>query len=196
MVLKMGLPILLSMAIMINAPTEMMQEKKEVQKDTQTQSERTIEKKKVKTKYKRTLNLPTDKDTSFKAYMDFRTITDVNSEQYRMQTTAYTSENGVRMIGDSYCAAIGTGYEGKLGDEFEVTLSTGAEFKIILADIKADAHTDATNRYTEMSGDRANVIEFIVQDECLPSIVTTMGNLDHMPGDIFSGDIVSMREVL
>lgn len=49
-------------------------------------------------------------DSSFKAYMDYRCITDTSSVQYEMQQQAYTDGRGFRKIGDDYCVALGTGF--------------------------------------------------------------------------------------
>lgn len=145
--------------------------------------------------YIRTANVPTDIDTSFKAYMDFTTITDTNSRQYDIQQKAYTDENGLRKVGEYYCVALGTGIAEGIGSKFEITLDSGNTFKAILADQKADIHTDESNRYVEMSEGRGNLVEFIVETEAMPDMVKVMGDVDHMTDGIFSGNIVSIKEL-
>lgn len=49
-------------------------------------------------------------DTSFKSYMDYRTITSTTSDQYALQKQAYTDEFGLRKVGGFYCIALGTYY--------------------------------------------------------------------------------------
>lgn len=123
------------------------------------------------------LNVPSG-NTAFKAYMDYSTITDISSRQWEMQQSAYTGDYGIREIDGRYCVAIGTGYGAELGDKLTVVLDSGIQFDVIVADIKMDIHTDETRRYTPMSGDRKNVLEFIVHTEYLNDTVRTMGNLD------------------
>ena len=48
-------------------------------------------------------------DTAFKAYMDYRTITDTSSEQYAIQQNAWTDSRGLRRSCDDYLVAMGTG---------------------------------------------------------------------------------------
>lgn len=142
-----------------------------------------------------TVGLPTGYDNAFKAYMDYRCITDTSSEQYDMQLDAYTDENGLRKIGDYYCVAMGSGICSELGKKYEIELDSGQIIKVIQADQKADCHTDTSNRFIDLGNGRINIVEFIVSTEHLPDIVRTMGNIDHMPNDAFNGQIIEIREV-
>ncbi|MGF6375006.1 hypothetical protein M2140_000040 [Clostridiales Family XIII bacterium PM5-7] len=139
-------------------------------------------------------SVPFHKDNYFKAYMDYRCITDTSSKQWAMQLGAYTDENGMRKIGDYYCIALGSGFSSALGSKFKITLDTGVEFLGILADQKANIHTDSSNRFIDV-GSRLNIVEFIVQDDMLPSIVKTMGDVNYTPGDIFKGNIIRIEEI-
>ena len=63
-------------------------------------------------------------DNSFKAYMDYKSITNPSSIQYQMQQAAWTDENGFRKYGnDRYMVALGTYYTG---------YSCGKTFKVVL----------------------------------------------------------------
>ena len=134
--------------------------------------------------------VPDNVDTSFKAYMDYRTITDTTSKQYKMQQNAWTGMDGVRRIGDDICVAMGTYYAEECGARFEITLDTGKTFNVIVSDIKADKDTDKTNRYT-MHGEnpKACVIEFIVD-------VDELGDKSRDTGDVsysnFKGEVTSI----
>ena len=112
--------------------------------------------------------------SSFKSYMNYRCITNRSSLQYKMQQQAYTDENGLRKIGEYYCVAMGT-YYGNLGDKLYVETDEGASWKVILADIKSDSHTDSTHRYT-----LANrcMMEFIVETESMPSSIRSSGTVN------------------
>ena len=136
------------------------------------------------------LVVPDYVDTSFKAYMDYRTITDTTSKQYEMQQNAWTGMDGVRRIGDDICVAMGTYYAKECGARFEITLDTGKTFNVIVSDIKADKDTDETNRYT-MHGEnpKACVIEFIVD-------VDELGDTSRDTGDVsysnFKGEVTKI----
>lgn len=137
--------------------------------------------------------VPTDIDTSFKAFMDYRTITDKSSEQYKMQQNAWTGIDGVRRCGDDICVAMGTYYTDKCGARFEITLDTGKVFNVIVADIKDNAHTNSTNQYSlHCNGEKGCVLEFIVDEN-------EIGETAQLLGDIscnnFEGEIVSIVEL-
>lgn len=87
------------------------------------------------------LELP-EINTSFKAYMDYRTITDEKSLQWEMQQKAYTDEFGLRKIGERYCVAVGTYYAEQCGKVLLITLDDGTQFEVIVSDIKNNIHTD------------------------------------------------------
>lgn len=142
------------------------------------------------------VDLPTGYDTAFKAYMDYRCITDTTSKQYNMQNQAYTDENGLRKIGDYYCVAMGSGVSSEIGQKYEIELDSGQVFRVIQADQKDDRHTDSSNRFIDLGNGRINIVEFIVATESLPDIVRVMGNVDYMPNDLFKGQIVEIREVV
>ena len=73
-------------------------------------------------------------ETWFKAYMDYRTITDTASRQYQLQQSAWTDDQGLRRLGEDYLVAMGTGWlnEG-CGERFQVTLDSGAQFTTLTA---------------------------------------------------------------
>lgn len=134
-------------------------------------------------------------DTSFKAYMDYRAITDESSEQYKMQQNAWTGLDGVRRIGDDICVALGTYYTDGCGERFEITLDTGKTFNVIVSDIKDDQDTDETNRYT-MHGEgdeaRACVVEFIVDIDEIGSKAKRLGDISC---NNFEGEVTSIEKI-
>lgn len=127
-----------------------------------------------------------DMDTSFKAYEDYRRITNSRSMQYRMQQKAETDDNGLRVYHGRYMVALGT-YYGSVGDELTVTLDTGEVIDIVIGDIKADATTDKTNRYHPMDDGGANVLEFIVDTKKLSGDVKWAGDISEIDG--FEGNV-------
>ena len=105
---------------------------------------------------------------------------------------AYTDENGLRKVGDYYCVAFGTGISNGIGSKFKVTFDNGNEILVIVADHKADRHTDKTNTYMNIN-DKANVIEFIVDSNKLNNTAKVMGNVNYISG--FEGQIIYIEEV-
>lgn len=168
----------------------------EVNDNSQNDTEIVCEEVEVETETRNIITLPSIEENSFKTYMDYRMITDTSSKQWEMQQSAYTDENGLRKIDDYYCVALGSGISDKLGNKFKITFESGETIKVIAADQKADRHTDSTNTYMDLGNGRINVLEFIVHTEKMPSIVRTMGDVSHMPGDKFYGNIVEMEAII
>lgn len=126
---------------------------------------------------------------SFKSYTNYKLLSK-NSKQGKLQEQAYTGETGIRMVDDYYCAALGTYYDGNIGDKFLVTLSSGKQFKMILCDVKADCHTDSKHQYTKVNG---CMIEFYVDYSVLSSYVKRMGNISYIDG--FEGEITCIQKI-
>lgn len=125
---------------------------------------------------------------SFKSYTDYRCLSR-SSAQWRLQEQAYTDENGLRKIGDAYLVAMGSYYGTTLSTTYQVTLSNGNSFTVMLCDSKADRHTDANNQVCSSNG---SVIEFYVESDKMPSIVRQMGSVGALSQ--FSGSIVSIEK--
>lgn len=135
------------------------------------------------------LGVTSQYDTSFKSYMDYRTITDENSKQYDLQSVAYTDSDGLRKIGDSYLVALGSYYAEECGEKFVVEFDNGERISVIVGDIKSDVHTDSTNMYTKISEDSVNVIEFIVDVDYISDNNKILGSIET---DIISGNVVEI----
>ena len=133
-----------------------------------------------------------DMDTSVKTWMDYRAITDTSSPQWRLQQDAYTDENGLRKVGDYYCVAFGTGISNGIGSKFKVTFDNGNEILVIVADHKADRHTDKTNTYMKINN-KANIMEFIVDSNKLDNTAKVMGDVNYISG--FEGQIIYIEGV-
>ena len=125
---------------------------------------------------------------SFKSYTDYRCLSR-SSAQWKLQEQAYTDENGLRKIGDAYLVAMGSYYGTTLSTTYQVTLSNGNSFTVMLCDSKADRHTDANNQVCSSNG---SVIEFYVESDKMPSIVRQMGSVGALSQ--FSGSIVSIEK--
>lgn len=137
--------------------------------------------------------LPNLSDTSFKGYMDYRTITDKKSDQWKLQEVANTNQDGLRVINDMYLVALGTYYTDKCGDVFKVTLEDDNEFLVMVGDIKNPVHTDENNQYVPMSNDCGNVIEFIIDIKTLPRTSKLMGTVCGLG---LEGNIIKIEKVV
>lgn len=118
-------------------------------------------------------------NNTIKSYMDYRRITLKSSKQYRLQESlAYTDENGLRMVNGRYCIAVGSYYTTTIGQYIDVELENGQVIRAILADCKADRHTDSTNRINP----NGSVIEFVVDTPHLESMAKRMGDISYING--------------
>lgn len=127
---------------------------------------------------------------SMKSYMSYKAITNTRSKQYQLQQQAVTDPaTGIRMVNGDYCVAIGSGWGCVVGDRILVTLQDGKTFNAIVADAKADAHTNSDNKTTTHDG---SVVEFVVDISALPKAVKRSGNVGKL--DQFSGGVVSITK--
>ena len=116
-------------------------------------------------------NIPNN--SGFKSYMSYKAITNKNSEQYKLQQKAHTGNYGIRMVGDRYCAVLGTYFQKEIGTYFDLVLKNGTVIKCILSDIKSNEHTKNDN-ITSLNG---CVSEFIVDSDHLIEIAKTSGDI-------------------
>lgn len=132
-------------------------------------------------------------DSSFKAYMDYRCITDTGSVQYEMQQQAYTDSRGFRRIGDDYCVALGTGFTYGCGERFVIYLDSGYSFGAVVSDVKSDSHTDPTNCYVPRGDNSGNVVEFIIDSDCADNSMLSSGSAGYY--EDLSGNITAVVPV-
>ena len=132
-------------------------------------------------------------DSSFKAYMDYRCITDTDSIQYELQQEAYTDERGFRRIGDDYCVALGTGITDGCCERFLITLDSGYSFSAIVSDVKADIHTDSTNQYAPRGDNAGNVVEFIIDSDNADGYMLNCGSAGCF--EDLSGNVISIEKI-
>lgn len=145
-----------------------------------------------------TKSLP-DCDTWFKAYMSYKAITNTNSDQYKIQQSAWTDENGLRRYGDDYLVAMGTYYTDKCYTRFLVEFEDGDTITVMVGDIKQDRHTDSKNMYSAITDSNgrfisANVLEFIVDTSVLDRKAKNLGSVHYIDG--LGGNIVSIKEIV
>lgn len=144
-------------------------------------------------------NIPTIADTDFYGYMDYGKITDKTTPQYEMQQSAWTDWQGLRRYNNDYMVAMGSYYSDyEVGSRFEITLENDTVFTVILGDLKDDIHTDNKNMYTPVYDNwqlvKANVIEFIVDENQLSYDVKQLGTISGY--EEFNGNIVSIKKLI
>jgi len=126
----------------------------------ETTTKVTTTKKKTTKKKKKTKTYKVPAKSSFKSYTNYHCL-NRKSPQWKMQKKATTDKNGLRKIDDDYLVAMGSYYSKKLGERFEITLSSGNTFTVRICDFKSDKHTNKTHQYTTENG---CAIEFYVDD--------------------------------
>ena len=99
-----------------------------------------------------------------KTWMPYTTITSRGSKQYKLQQKAYTGDYGIRMVNGRYCVAIGSHFECKIGQYFDLILANGEVIPCVMADAKSNKHTDSANIITTSTN---CLSEFIVDKSAL-----------------------------
>lgn len=144
-----------------------------------------------------TLNLPDEDEDAdvlevpknqngFKAWMPYTALSKT-SKQGRLLALAEPDENGLMKIGEYYCVALGQYYGTEIGQCYEITLSSGLVYKVVLGDCKGKKHTDAKMQYSVGCG---CMCEFIVDKELLKNTPAyRSGNISSLG---FDGTIISI----
>ena len=118
--------------------------------------------------------------SGFKSYMPYTAITSKSSPQYKLQQSTYTGTYGIRQYGNRYCVAIGTAFNADVGTYFDLILVNGTVIPCIVADIKANNHTDSNNMVTIANG---CLTEFIVDSSALNKDAKRMGDISYCNKD-------------
>lgn len=126
---------------------------------------------------------------NFKSWMPHtvgsKSIFSKSSNQYKLQLLAETGNYGIRTVNGRYCAAVGSYFTTTIGTYFDIVLENGSVIPCILADAKADKHTDSQNKIHSVDG---SVVEFIVDRSCLDKKAKQMGSLSAVSEE-FNGGI-------
>jgi len=130
---------------------------------------------------------PIENGNCIKTYEPYKCFAEW-SNQYKLQQIAETNEYGLRMIDNRYLVAVGTYFDMKIGQMFNITLENGTVIPCIMGDEKADEHTDENGLFTVHSNCMA---EFIVSTKDLPELARKMGNVSYAV-DGWNSKIVSV----
>ena len=133
--------------------------------------------------------IPRDKDNSVYSYMDWKTITNKNSAQYKLKNKYNTYDsNGLADIKGRKVVAC-TSTFGSIGDEIEVTFETGVNYFnkqsktlfAIIGDFKSQNDSNC-DMYGHLYGKtQRSVIEFIVDSNRITNIKSTFTMLKNNP---------------
>ena len=142
-------------------------------------------------------------NSSFKTWMDYRTVTNTESDQYKLIKTygwcddyGFIRATGERDLGiddDYYIIALGSYYGTEIGTKYRITTDTGNVFYGVLGDLKDDRHTNSTHQYAGNN----DVVEFIVDTRYLHKDVKKMGSagvFEPLKGNISSIEKIEFIE--
>lgn len=116
-----------------------------------------------------------------KTYMSYKAITSTGSKQYKLQKDyGYTGEYGVREVDGRFCVALGSYFNTSIGQYFDLILENGVTISCVMADAKADIHTDKNNIFTVANNCAS---EFVVDTTSLDSMAKRMGDLSYATED-------------
>lgn len=131
--------------------------------------------------------------SGMKSYMPYsvrdRSIFAQSSNQYKLQELCNTGNYGIRQYNGRYCVAIGSYFGTAIGQYFDLILENGASIPCIMADQKADCHTDDSNIITVANG---CMTEFVVDSDNLNSDAKRMGDISYCSED-WKSRVVEVR---
>lgn len=134
------------------------------------------------------ISMKTPPHNSFKSYMPYTAITNRASKQYKLQQKAYTGNYGIRMVGNRYCVAVGSYYTTQIGKKLDLVMKNGSIIPCILADCKANEHTDNLNRQNV----NGSIAEFIIDFSKLNKKAKQMGDISYCNNN-WEGEIKEIR---
>lgn len=131
--------------------------------------------------------------SGMKSYMPYsvgdRSIFAQSSNQYKLQELCNTGNYGIRQYKGRYCVAIGSYFGTAIGQYFDLILENGVSIPCIMADQKADCHTDDSNIITVANG---CMTEFVVDFDNLNSDAKRMGDISYCSED-WKSRVVEVR---
>lgn len=114
----------------------------------------------------------------FKSYEPYTAITATGSPQYKLQQYADTNEYGLREVDGRICVALGSYFDIKIGQYFDLILENGTVIKCILGDEKADCDTDSSYHIYTTSCNCCS--EFLVSTRYLYRKAKQMGDISYI----------------
>lgn len=129
-------------------------------------------------------------NNSFKSYMGAHKITDTSTAQYQLKSEYLDSACGIKLVdGDCYVIALGSYYTTTIGTRVDLVMHNGSIVRCVVGDIKANEHTDGTNRQHLYDN---SVVEFIVNTDTLCSEAKSHGDASYCDPRLM-GEIKAIR---
>lgn len=126
--------------------------------------------------------------SGFKSYMPYNVFSS-KSNQYKLQQKCNTGNYGIRQYNGRYCVALGSHFNAEIGQYFDLILENGTIMPCVMADQKADCHTDSTNIVTVANG---CMTEFVVDYSILDSDAKCMGDISYCNNE-WKSRVVTVR---
>lgn len=131
--------------------------------------------------------------SGYKSFMPYavngKSIFSSNSNQRKLQELCVTGDYGIRMYNDRYCVAIGSAFGTYIGQYFDLILENGTVIPCVMADQKADCHTNSDNIVTSANG---CISEFIVDYDSLVSMAMKMGDVSYC-NELWRSRVISVK---
>lgn len=125
-----------------------------------------------------------------KTYEKYCAITSRVSLQWELQQAASTDENGLRVVNDRYCVAIGSYFATEIGQYFDLVLENGTVIPCIMGDAKSDKHTDPEYHIFTVKSKCCS--EFIVDAGILSEKLGSYGDVSKLFSD-WDSPVVEVR---
>lgn len=131
--------------------------------------------------------------SGYKSFMPYskngKSIFSSSSNQRKLQELCVTGNHGIRMYQERYCVAIGSGFNTYIGQYFDLILENGTIIPCVMADQKADCHTNSDNIVTSANGCMS---EFVVDYNNLDSMAMKMGDISYCD-ESWNARVVSVK---
>lgn len=127
----------------------------------------------------------------YRVYRDgkYKSIFSTLSKQYKLQQYCHSGDYGIRQYKNRFCVALGSAFGIEIGQYFDLCLANGEVIQCIMADQKADEHTDVSNIITVHNGCMS---EFIVDNEKINSNAKKMGDISYCT-DLWKSRVVKVK---
>lgn len=126
--------------------------------------------------------------SGFKSYMPYNVFSS-KSNQYKLQQKCNTGNYGIRQYNGRYCVALGSHFNAEIGQYFDLILENGTIIPCVMADQKANCHTDSSNIVTVANG---CMTEFVVDSSALDSNAKCMGDISYCNNE-WKSRVVTVR---
>lgn len=142
--------------------------------------------------------IPVCSSSEVKTYMDYKTITNTSSVQYKyIQDNMIVDKNGILIDEQGYYGVALGSYFGDIGSKYVFNLDTGVSLPVVKVDEKSDKHTDSGCEHKQDK----SVIEFVIDEQTAKNYFGNSSNNLVLSGNFnnhenFKGKIESIEIIL